>query len=540
MQRGWVEHMRWMWFLTDGFRLKLLLYVLLEVLSICLGLIFVVWTKKVVDAAVLGETAFVSIDLLVMLSSLLLAVIARTIAGWVNERTKLKMRITTQQMLLERQLRATWQFLNKWTSGDLQIRIQEDAAEVVQMAGHRVWSAGITALSLVAFLSLLAWFDTWLALLLFGVSLLFGFAKVYFRKTKALHKEIKAAQSGFGHVVQESIQFKLLIRALSIYPIRWKRVQSSLEQIGRLEKLLINFTTFSHGVVRLLGGIGFLLAFCWGLYRLHLGLITFGSLTAFLQLVGRIQAPVLSLMAFAPLAIRARVATDRLMDIMNVEVEPEQEEHHMRNLKALKVENLSFKYEEELVIDEFSMQVAKGESVAIMGASGKGKTTFVRLLLGLLTPTAGKIVVETDKEAYPLTIAHRVNMAYVPQGGKLFRGTVWENLEVMKPEVTAEEIKQAIYLGAAEFIYDLPQGLDTQVGEEGYGLSGGQAQRIAIARAMLRDSSIWILDELTSALDEETAKAVVERLLSAGANKIILIVTHDMELAKRCSKIIYI
>lgn len=184
--------------------------------------------------------------------------------------------------------------------------------------------------------------------------------------------------------------------------------------------------------------------------------------------------------------------------------------------------------------------MAKGESVAIMGASGKGKTTFVRLLLGLLTPTAGKIVLETDEKAYPLAIAHRVNMAYVPQGGKLFRGTVWENLEVMKPEVTAEEIKQAIYLGAAEFIYDLPQGLDTQVGEEGYGLSGGQAQRIAIARAMLRDSSIWILDELTSALDEETAKAVVERLLSAGTNKIILIVTHDMELAKRCSKIIYI
>ncbi|MCY4778526.1 ABC transporter ATP-binding protein [Sphingobacterium sp. UT-1RO-CII-1] len=538
MQRGLVEHMRWMWCLTEGFRLRLFLYVALEVTSICLGVVFVLWTKKVVDMAVMGSGAFFSNDLQIMLLSLLLSVVLRVFAGWLNDRTKVEMLLKTQRNLLSRQLRATWRFMNKWTSGDVQVRIQNDVQEVVLMAGYSIWSAIVTAISLITFFLVLAWFDIRLAVLMLMVSLMFGLAKVYFKKSKALNERLKKAQSEFGHVVQESIQYKLLIRALSIYAARWARVEDSIKKVGSLQKELINFTTFSHGLIRLLGAIGFLLAFCWGLYRLHLGLITFGSLTAFLQLVSRIQTPVLSLMAFVPFMIRSRVAADRVMDLMDVEVELEKEDIKIKKLKALHVKDVSFKYEDQLIIEGLSLSVAKGESVAIMGASGKGKTTFVRLLLGLLVPTEGDIFIECENGKKILKDQYRINMAYVPQGGKLFRGTVRQNLEVMGDKITLEEMDKAIYLGCAEFIYELPKGLDTEIGEEGYGLSEGQAQRIAIARAMLRDSPIWLLDELTSALDAKTAQMLMTRLLAAAEDKIILVITHDMEIAKRCGKII--
>ncbi|WP_133584264.1 ABC transporter ATP-binding protein [Sphingobacterium yanglingense] len=538
MRRTLIAHMRWMWLLTLGARFRLGLYITLEVLSIVLGLVFVLWTKKVVDSAVLGNTSFFAMNLWIMALSLLGSVVFRVAAGWINEQMKLEMLINTQQKMLDRQLHATWQFLNKWSSGDLQVRIQDDAREVVQMAGQTIWSTLITLLSLISFLLLLAWFDLVLALLMLGISLLFGFAKVYFKKTKALNEQLKSARSEFGHIVQETIQFKLLIRALSLYPMRWARVEKSLEKVSDLQMSLINFTTFSHGLIRLLASAGFLLAFGWGLYRLHLGLITFGSLTAFLQLVGRIQTPVLTLMAFVPLAIRSRVATDRVMDVMEVEVEPESKPDVLTDLQAIYIDRLSFQYQDEYIITDFSMTVYKGESVAIMGASGKGKTTFVRLLLGLLEPTRGQIVLETKSSRCALTADHRINMAYVPQGGKLFRGTVRENLEVMNPLATAAQVEQAIVLACAEFVYDLPNGLETEIGEEGYGLSEGQAQRIAIVRAMLRDCPIWLLDELTSALDEDTARTMIKRLLEYGKDKIVVLVTHDLEVARQCDKII--
>ncbi|MFD2557047.1 ABC transporter ATP-binding protein [Sphingobacterium tabacisoli] len=538
MQRTLIEHMRWMWLLTLGARFRLGLYVTLEVMSIGLGLVFVLWTKKVVDSTVLGNTAFFSMNLWIMVFSLLGSVVFRVFAGWINEQMKLDMLLSTQQKMLDKQLHATWQFLNKWSSGDLQVRIQDDAREVVQMAGQSIWSTFVTLLSLISFLLLLAWFDVVLALLMLSVSLLFGVAKVYFKKTKALNEELKSARSEFGQVVQETVQFKLLIRALSIYPTRWARIEKSLEKILGLQMGLINFSTFSHGLLRLLASAGFLLAFGWGLYRLHLGLITFGSLTAFLQLVGRIQAPVLTLMAFVPLAIRSRVATDRVMDVMEVPIEPELKPEVLPDLQAIYMDKLSFQYQEECIISDFSMAVYKGESIAIMGPSGKGKTTFVRLLLGLLEPTAGQVVLETKNSRCGLTADHRINMAYVPQGGKLFRGTVRENLEVMNPEATATQVERAIVLGCAEFVYDLPNGLETEIGEEGYGLSEGQAQRIAVVRAMLRDCPVWLFDELTSALDEDTAQLMIKRLLEYGKDKIVILVTHDIEIAKQCDKII--
>ncbi|MBL1407279.1 ABC transporter ATP-binding protein [Sphingobacterium faecale] len=540
MQRNLMTHMGWMWMLTEGFRYRILLYVLLEIVGIGMGLVFVLWTKKVVDQTVAGGTDFFSGDLWIMIASLLGSVLARMAAGWFNERTKVEMLLSTQKQLLQKQLRATWQFLNRWSSGDLQVRIQDDAREVVQMAGQSIWSTGITLLSLLSFLMLLAWFDSVLALLMLAISLLFGFAKVYFKRTKRLNEQLKMARSDFGHVAQESLQSKLLIRALSIYPVRWKRIEDSLQNIADVQYSLISFTTFSHGMIRLLASIGFLVAFSWGLYRLHLGLITFGSLMAFLQLVGRIQTPVLSLMAFAPLAVRTRVATDRLMDMVDTEVEPEMENKVLNDLRAIYIDKLCFSYQDRPIIDNLSVTVYSGESVAIMGASGQGKTTFVRLILGMLSPTSGQIVLESKKESAVLTAAHRINMAYVPQGGKLFRGTVRDNLEVMEMGITESEIERALFLACAEFVYNLPDGLDTEIGEEGYGLSEGQAQRIAIARAMVRSSPVWLLDELTSALDEQTAKTVITRLLEEGHDKLILLVTHDLELAKRCDKIIYI
>lgn len=526
--------------LTQGVRAELLFYFLLEVLAIGLTLLFVYWSKKVVDLAVQADSSLLNKALVVMVAALVLSVLARILATWLNERTRMKMLISLQNKLLHIQMRATWQFVNRWRSGDIQVRIQEDAREAVQMAGYAVINVVVTSLSLLGSYALLWHMDHRLALMLLALLPLFFLSKIYFKKMRVLNRDLKAARSRFGNVVQESVQYKLLIRALSIFPSRWQKVETSQDDIYALQQAQLNFSSFSHGLVRLLATLGFLVAFVWGVYRLHAGLLTFGTLTAFLQLVGRVQAPVLALMAFAPLFIRYRTSADRLMSLLSVEVELEIEGHRLQGLQQLQVKNLSFRYEDELVIRDLTMQVQCGESVAIMGGSGRGKTTFIRLLLALLRPTQGDLLLETDQGVHVLGQEHRVNMAYVPQGGKLFSGTVRENLETMDGRLSDEAIAQALYLGCAEFVYELPNGLDTVVGEEGYGLSEGQAQRIAIARAMVRDTSIWLLDEITSALDEETADKMMTRLLEAGKDKIILFVTHDIRLAHRCQRIIAI
>ncbi len=530
--------LRWAWSLTRNFRKPLLGYFILELLAIGLSLLFIFFSKKAIDQAIHAVPGNLRYTLLGVLASVLLGLLLKALSTRWNQATGLKMELGLQRQLLAGQMRAVWKYAKDWQTGDLMLRLQTDSAEVSQMLSQGALSFLLVIVRLVASVGFLWLMDPMLALVILGISPLFLFSKLYFRKMRRLNAEVKQAESSFGNVLQENLRFRLLIRALGLIPAREEKLRSNQDRIYRLKMAQQNFAILSQTVMKLTINGGYLLTFVWGIYRLHAGEISFGTMAAFLQLVGRIQTPILQAMGFVPQFIRFRTAVDRLLELDNDEKEREVQPELLTHPQRIVLEKLGFRYEDSMVIADFSAEIVAGRPAAIIGASGRGKTTLIRLLLALIKPHQGKIFIEQNQTLRVLSNVHRGNFAYVPQGNSLFSGRILDNL-VYGTSIDADRIKQAIYLANAEFVYTLPQGLDTVIGESGYGLSEGQAQRVAIARAMMQDVSIWLFDEITSALDPETSNTVVQRLLEAGKDKILLFVTHDMKLAAQCQQTIY-
>lgn len=532
--------LKWAWLLTKNSRGELLLYFILELAAIALSLLFVFWSKKAVDFAVGGGTSDLQKALILSVCSVIIALLMRSYSGWLNEKTRMKMMISLQNTLIKSQMLSTWKVGKHWHTGDVQVRINNDCQEIVQMVGFSSVSFILTTIRLLASFGFLWLMDPMLAILIVAISPLFLFSKIYFKKLRTLNRDLKIAESRFGNVVQENLRFRMSIRALGVQFARWQKVEKSQGDIYNLKLRLMNFSTVSQGIMKLTINAGFLLTFGWGVYRLHANEISFGTMTAFLQLVGRIQAPILLMMGFVPLFIRFRTAVDRVQELQLVEVEEEVEQEYITEPQNIEINQLSFRYDDKLVIKDLSAKFIAGRPAAVIGSSGKGKTTLIRLLLALIKPDKGEIFINTSVEHMILSNKHRINIAYVPQGDKLFSGSIKENLQLGEEEVSDVKLREVLYMACAEFVYDLPDGLDTIVGESGYGLSEGQAQRIAVARALMRDCNIWLFDEVTSALDPDTGEKLIERLLEAGKNKILVFVTHDMKLAGKCQQTIYI
>ncbi|MGJ1294397.1 ABC transporter ATP-binding protein [Sphingobacterium spiritivorum] len=538
--RSLIAQIRWTSSLAKSQRLQLLLFFCMELCTIILSLLFVYWSKKAVDLVMDKGSLHWKFTLTLAIGSVICGLGVRLCSDWLNEKTRIKMLIELQDRVIKSQMMVVWKYVKKWTTGDIQVRIHTDCNEVIQMIGYSALSCILTVIRLFASFGFLWLMDPMLAWIILSVSPLFLFSKLYFRRLRTLNTQQKQAESTLGHVIQENIRFRTSIRALGLHAVRWNKVQESQQMIYRLKLRLLNFSAVSQALLKIAINAGFLITFVWGVYRLRTGEISFGTMTAFLQLVGRIQSPIISLMSFVPLFIRFRAAADRVQELLEVEVEEETIPEYIPEPKCVAVKNIAFKYENQLIINDLSLQVNVGSPVAVIGTSGKGKTTLIRLLLALLKPDKGDIRIQTVDEEYLLSSRHRINIAYVPQGDKLFSTTIRENLTASREEITAVQIRKALYLACAEFVYDLPDGLDTVIGESGYGLSEGQAQRIAIARAMISDCSIWLFDEITSALDSGTAQELFNRLTGAGKDKIIVFVTHDLLLAQQCSKQIYI
>lgn len=535
-----ISQLKWAWSLTKGHGLHLFVFFLMELIGIASALLFIVWSKRTIDLAMDSATTGYRHAMYVAVSYLLLGLLVRGYAAWLSERTKMSMLIELQNALVKSQMSAAWHFARNWHSGDMHVRINEDAGEVVQMVGGTFLSYLLTGIRLVASFGLLWSMDPMLAWLILAISPLLIFSKFYFRKLRSLNRQLKKAQSDLGHVIQENLRFGMLVRALSLQRIRWNKMEKNQQDIYGIRSSLLNFSTLSQGIMKWTINGGFLLTFIWGVNRLHTGQISFGTMTAFLQLVGRIQTPMFMLMSFPPLFVRFRTATERVQQMLGVEQEEDVPQEHLSGLKGISLRQLGFRYADRYVVENLDAELCPGRPVAVVGSSGTGKTTLMRLLLALIKPDKGEIVWKTGQGDVHLSNRHRINLAYVPQGDKLFSGTVRENLLVEESKGFEERAKVALYLACAEFVYDLPEGLDTVIGELGFGFSEGQAQRIALARSLMRDCPVWLFDEVTSALDTSTAKEVIRRILQAGKEKILVFVTHDQKLADLCDQKIYV
>mgnify|MGYP000804718286 FL=1 len=282
---------------------------------------------------------------------------------------------------------------------------------------------------------------------------------------------------------------------------------------------------------------GYTTAFLWGVYGLWQGTVTFGTVTAFLQLVNQVQRPVVEIGNQLPVFVHTFIAVERLEELATLEPEQQGAPIRLKGIPGIRLVKVSFSYPDggRTVIDGFTHDFRPGSLTAVIGETGVGKSTLMRLLLALLLPDKGKIVFyDTDREAVasPLT---RCNIVYVPQGNTLLNGTIRDNLLLGNPDATEEELHRVLHLSVADFVHELPDGLDTPCGELGAGLSEGQAQRISIARGLLRPGGILLLDEPTSSLDGETERTLLRRLAEQVRDKTLILVTHKETASRFCT-----
>lgn len=284
---------------------------------------------------------------------------------------------------------------------------------------------------------------------------------------------------------------------------------------------------------------GHAIAFIWGVFGISTGAVTYGMMTAFLQLVGQLQRPLMEISSNVPALIHALASVDRIIEIEEIPSEKTEEAKLLEGIPGVKIENVTYSYPESEteVFKGFSHDFKPGSRTAIVGPTGVGKSTLIRLLLALLTPKKGEIKLYSEEEVI-VSASTRCNLVYVPQGNSLFSGTIRENLEMGAPGADEEKMWWALETAAADFVKDLSEGLDSPCFEAGAGLSEGQAQRIAIARALLRPGKVLLLDEFSSALDPETEDLLLKRLTRALPGHTMIFITHRERIIDFCNSVL--
>ena len=524
---------------------RILLSVFIGVVRIAASLGFVWICKRLVDIAT-GEIEaplplHVGILLGVMLLQLICSVAASAWESYNNVRTGNELRKDT----FARVLRSTWTGREAYRSGDAVNRLEEDVRVVTDLLCARIPEVVITVVQLVAasvYLLLMAPNLLWVLIVLMVAAVLGS--RLYFRKLRALTERIRKQEGEVQQLMQENLQKRLVVLTL----IGAERV---LTRLGLLQKDVQDQTVKRIGYNAVARGFmifgfmgGYAAAFLWGVFGIRSGVVTYGMMTAFLQLVGQVQRPIAELSRQVPAFIHASTSVERLMDLQQLEQEAEAAPVAIAGAPGIRCTDLSYAYPdrtEELILSGFSHDFAPGSMTVIMGPTGAGKSTLSRLVLGLLQPSAGSVELYGEQGTFPAGPALRGNFRYVPQGNSLLSGTIRENLLLARADASEEELRDALHTAVADFVFDLPEGLDTPCGETGSGLSEGQCQRIAIARALLRDGGILILDEATSALDAETEETLLDRLYTRfHGSKTLLFISHRDAISARADSILRI
>lgn len=537
--------------MTRGFRRKMAVSTGAGVIRVVADLVFVALSKRAVDIAT-GDTEG---ELLTCIAALIGIVILELICSAVSSRTtelsEAAMKNELQNRLFSRLLNATWTGREKFHSGDILSRLTEDCRIVAENLCRTIPTMLVATFQLAAAFIFLWHFSPALALILFLLLPLFMLAgKVFYRRVRAYTQTIRDIESRLQERMQESLQHRILLLACR-QTARVARAVSRLHG-SRYDyvKRRTNITVYSRTAVIAGFEAGYLAAFLWGIAGLRNGTVSFGLMTAYLQLAGQIQRPIAELARLIPGFVQSAAAFSRLKTLEQLPVEPDAPETvnptSTDGPAGISFSNVTFTYpdKEKPVISNFSHTFAPGSRTAVMGETGAGKSTLLRLILALLHPQAGRVellrMIDGVVTATPISVGTRNQIVYVPQGNSLLSGTIRENLLLGNPDATDEELREALHTAAADFVSDLRDGLDTQCGERGDGLSEGQAQRIAIARGLLRPGSVMLLDEISASLDEPTEMLLMERLTATRRTHTVILVTHRPRTARFCDQILHI
>ncbi len=533
--------LKWLYKKTKPFIPTIILIVIIGVILAVTGVGMAIASKNLVDSAIAKDKDkaifFGIIFFSVVLGQIGLRALLSACSVRVMERFSNRLRLDLYKHIA----RSNWSELINYHSDDILTRMTSDV-NVISSGIVGVLPGIITlGVQLVFAFFTLFQYDRVLAVLAVLIGpLTVLFYRLFRIKLKKLHLKIQETEGTYRAYIHECIQNISIIKVFSLE-------ENSSSKLGGLQeermKWVLDRNRISITASSILSFgyyLGYMLSFAWGAFRLATGAITYGMLTAFFQLVNQVQSPFIGIARSIPQLIQTEASATRLIELERLTLEKYEPKNIDLEKAGLQFEEVTFEYNENKpVIQNATADIRPGEIVAIVGPSGEGKTTIIRLLLSLLEQKNGKIKIVDDNRKYEMDSSFRNLISYVPQGNTLFSGTILENLKIGNPDATEEEVIQALKDACAwDFVSELKDGIHSLVGEKGIGLSEGQAQRLTIARALLRKAPILILDEATSALDEITELNVLNAIKNMKPRPTCLFITHRPTVYKQSDRIL--
>ena len=536
-----------LWILRNmaGIRWNTLVRVVVGITQVMLGLVMIWFSKQFIDVTIRTGSDQDVINMVVLLVTLVItAILLRQLyyylATKANTHQSNSIRLHVFSSLFRRQM-----YEDQLHSGDVTSRLSKDIDTVADVTTSLLPQFVVTGVQLTGAFLLMYSMDARLALALLLVTpFVVAFGKLFAHRLRNMTLDIRQQESTIQMQVQEGMEHNAVLRSLGSEQWVTGRLSDMQDQLmGRVLRRT-RFTVISRLLLAFTFSLGYLMAFIWGGLQLRAGVITFGVMTSFLQLVGQIQHPILNMLNMMPQFFYAMASIDRLEELTTTpEAIVATTQHEIAGPIGLSAHDVSFTYAsgDREVLHHFSHDFPAGTKTAIMGATGIGKTTLFRLMLAFIKPNSGDITLySADKRQQPVDEHTRKHFVFVPQGNTLMSGSVRYNLQLARPEASDDELRQVLHVAMADFVYDLPHGIDTLLGERGIGLSEGQAQRIAIARGLLRPGSILLLDEISSSLDEQTEHELFRRLFDYCADKTMIFITHRPAVSQLCDAIIHL
>lgn len=541
------------WILQSGRRYwkSMVLYTLLGIAGSGVSLISSLISKDLVDIITGHQTGKLLATFAAMIGFSLANILVSQASGYASTFINLKVDSEIKNDIFAKMLVTDWESLTAYHTGDLVTRWSSDASNISSGILNWIPNLIIYTFRFVSALAVVLYYDPTFALFaLLGIPFSALLSRPLLRRMRNNNQKsaaMNAKMYGFNQEAFSNIQTIKAFDLIRFYTDRLKNLQT--EYI----RMRLDFQKMSILTSVLMSIIGFIVSYScygWGIYRVWSNAISYGTMTMFLSLSGTLTSSVNSLASLIPTAISLTISAGRLMDIVEMPQEDYSQDsavekfgkQHRQEGIGLIMKDLDYTYRTGTnVFSGASMEAYPHEIVALVGPSGEGKTTMLRLILSLLKPQKGSFHIcagHNEKEQLAMSPSTRKLFSYVPQGNTMFSGTIAENLRNVKPDATDEEIVEALKLACAwEFVEKLPDGIESEVKERGGGFSEGQAQRLSIARALLRKSPILLLDEATSALDVATERKVLKNIMQDTYPRTCIVTTHRPTVLNICSRV---